>query len=308
MNQHDIKPDLFIVGGPKCATTALVKYLEEHPDVCMAFPKEPHYFLSDYPEYRQARTIEQYLDMFKFDPEKPPKVIGEGSTWYLFSETAIKNILQYNPAAKIIIMLRNPLQVVPSLYWQFLYGHEEDAKTFEEAWKLQGLRHEGQKVPKHILEPQRLQYAKVGAFGTQLARARDIVPKDQLKVIIFDDFIADTKSIFDDVLTFLDLENINKTNFQRTNARKTHRSKLLSKLIRPSKPINFIVRTIKKMLGIKSIGLSKKIKEINLKRVKGGDDLSKELIQDMHKAFDPEIEKLEQLLERDLSHWKQYKL
>ena len=155
MNQ--LKPNFFIVGGPKCGTSSLFEYLEEHPEVCMSFPKEPHYFLSDLPNYRQAKTLEQYINMFDFKNYNNPKIIGEGSTWYLFSEAAIKNIIEYNPDSRIIVMIRNPLQVVVSLYWQFVYGHEENAKSFHDAWVLQDKRKQGQEIPTIIDEPSRLQ-------------------------------------------------------------------------------------------------------------------------------------------------------
>lgn len=304
---NNIKPSFFIIGGPKCGTSSLFAYLEEHPDICMSLPKETHYFYTDLPRYRQASSLEQYLNMFSPTTNHNSQILGEGSTWYLFSDEALKNIIDFNPDSKIIIMIRNPLQVVVSLYLQFVYSHEENAKTFQAAWDLQSKRKKGLEIPDFIIGPDRLQYSKVAAFGSQVERALNIVPENQLKVILFDDFITNTSGVYKDVLTFLELKNDNRTHFQRENERKAHRFKSIALLTRHSQPLNKIVKFIKNIFGIKSIGLSKKLNSINTKKIKK-ETLSYSLAKEMHEVFDPDIIKLEQLLNINLSQWKEYGL
>ena len=76
-----------------------------------------------------------------------------------------------------------------SLYYQKVHSFDEDAECFNDAWYLQGIRAKGQRVPAKCREPSHLQYKDVGFYRTQLRRLYEHVPKEQVKVIFFDDFI-----------------------------------------------------------------------------------------------------------------------
>src|SRR5215471_2980035 len=99
------KPDFFIVGAPKCGTTAIFDYLAQHPEVFLA-PKELHFFGSDlnYPT-RKVNEVE-YLKWF--ESAKEERRVGEASVWYFYSQLAPQEIKQFSPDARIIISLRNP--------------------------------------------------------------------------------------------------------------------------------------------------------------------------------------------------------
>ena len=84
-------PNFFIVGAPKCGTTALHAYLSQHPDVFMSDPKEPHYFGSDLDfRYRRRPSDAQYRSYFAGAGDR--RRIGEASVWYLYSECAADEI------------------------------------------------------------------------------------------------------------------------------------------------------------------------------------------------------------------------
>ena len=107
-------PNFFIVGAPKCGTTALCEYLKYHPNVFMSTPKEPHYFAEDFERYRHVKTEDKYLALFG-DCNDRHLMIGEASVFYLRSTRAVSLIRDFNPDAKIIVMLRNPVDMVYSL-------------------------------------------------------------------------------------------------------------------------------------------------------------------------------------------------
>jgi len=195
------RPNLFIVGAPKCGTTALATYLGEHPQIVMSFPKEPHYFSTDLPGLATAKTLTEYLKMFSGITERT-RVVGEASVNYLHSQTAIPAIREFAPQTKIIAMVRNPLTWLPSYHSQLLRVREEDV-PFEEALRLQTERRADRNLPRHCRAPAILQYFDVGRFGHQIARLLDIFPREQVKIIIYEDFRRDTKRDYDDVLTFL---------------------------------------------------------------------------------------------------------
>src|SRR5665213_3487944 len=148
-------PDFFIIGAPKCGTTALYHYLSEHPEVHMSSPKEPHFFSRDLPLSRIVRTAEEYAALFSEAPTDA--VTGEGSTWYLFSEVAVPEILSLRPDARFVVILRNPVHAVQSLHAQLFIGSSEDLFDFESAWRAQEDRAHGNRLPAKVLDPIRLQ-------------------------------------------------------------------------------------------------------------------------------------------------------
>jgi len=131
------KPDFFIVGAPKCGTTSMYHYLRQHDQIFMPDEKEPHYFGEDLKK-RPDKFIDnedEYLNLFK--DAKPDQKLGEASTFYLYSKSASREIKEYNPDAKIIIMLRNPIDFLNSLHSQLLFSGNEDEPDFEIAMELE---------------------------------------------------------------------------------------------------------------------------------------------------------------------------
>ena len=113
----DFKVDFFIAGAPKCGTSSLAHYLSQHPQVCFSTPKEPGYFAFNHPESRLAETEKEYRKSFTCT-KKYKQLKGEGSTIYLYSGEAFKKIMAHNENAKIILLLRNPIDLAYSLFLQ----------------------------------------------------------------------------------------------------------------------------------------------------------------------------------------------
>ena len=124
------KPNLFIVGFPRSGTGFLNKHLGLHPDVFMSSPKEPNFFCSDFHNESDKfhgekrcfpyRTKKDYLLLFSKDTSE--KIVGEASTHYIFSKVAAKKICEFNPNAKIIICLRNPVDFLYSLHESYFFS------------------------------------------------------------------------------------------------------------------------------------------------------------------------------------------
>jgi len=137
----------FIVGAPRCGTTALAEYLREHPDVCFSTPKEPHYFLmhdlrgAEPAQLRQA-IRDRYLGLY-FRERQGASVYAEGSVSYLFAPERLEPILKLWPRAKFIISLRSPLEMVPSLHQRLFYNGDENQRDFNVAWDLTEQRRAG---------------------------------------------------------------------------------------------------------------------------------------------------------------------
>jgi predicted nucleic acid-binding protein len=215
-------PNFFIVGAPKCGTTALYAYLAQHPDVFMSDPKEPHYFGSDLDfRYRRRPSVEQYQSYFA-DAGVASR-IGEGSVWYLYSARAADEIAEAVPEARVIVMLRDPVEMIPSLHSQFVYnGHEDLSLT--DALAAEADRAEGRRIPPHANFPRGLLYRRVAAYAPQLGRFLDRFGRDRVHVIVYDDFKADVAASYRDTLTFLGVDAGHRPDFAVVNASKRSRN------------------------------------------------------------------------------------
>jgi len=225
----------FIVGGQRCGTSALSAYLRNHPGICFSTPKEPHYFADDLPGVRVAESESDYQKLFR-DCADDNKVFGEGSTGYLQSSCAVSNIYQYDPQSRIIVMLRNPVDMLYSLHAHLLFRGFEEERDFLKAWGLQAARAKGENLPSdHSLHPV-LQYGQVGRFGDQVEKLLSIFPRDQVLFILFDEFIQAPDATYESVLRFLDLESDHRTNFEKVNDNRVLRFERLAYLWRKVVP------------------------------------------------------------------------
>src|SRR5262245_27125154 len=125
------QPDVFIVGAPRCGTTAMWQYLGDHPDVYMSPRKEPWFFCRD---LRFSDPIPRTLDAYlaNFAEAREQARVGEASAWYLYSREAATAIKAFSPAARIIVMLRDPVAVMHSLHDLHVYAGTEDIADFAE--------------------------------------------------------------------------------------------------------------------------------------------------------------------------------
>lgn len=295
-----IEPNFFIVGAPKCGTTALSEYLRTHPSIFISQFKEPHYFAEDFPKYRSVDSLDAYLALFRESTEEH-LVVGEASVWYLYSSVAISNIHEFNPHAKIIVMLRNPVDLVYSLHSQLLYTFDENEKDFEVAWRLQASRRMGRNISTICREPSLLQYAQVGRLGAQVERLFGIFSPIQVKAILFDDFTASTSSVYQGVLSFLEVPFDGRTDFPVINENKTHKWRWLGKLLRILPRFLYTyAHSIESLIGIEPIG--RKIIEMN-RRTMERRPLPLTFRRELLEEFREDVEKLSGLINRDLSSW-----
>jgi len=303
MNKSVVWPNFFIGGAPKCGTTALYYYLKDHPNIFLPTLKEPHYWCEDLPGLRKHKTLSEYLELFDSSTSKH-LAIGDASATYLFSKVAFKKIFEKMPDAKIIIMLRNPVDMVYSLHSELLYNCNEDVKDFETAWFLQDQRKKGGHIPSTCREPQMLQYFNWGENGRHLSRLYDIFPRHQIKVILFDDFKKSVSTIYKEVLQFLDLPDDNRTEFPVINMNRTLRNRSVAEfMINLPKPIRFASSKVKQLLGIKYWVFIPHLYSLLNVRKRNRSPLPLRLRQTLQEQFKSDIDLLSRLLDRDLSYW-----
>lgn len=298
-----VKPSFFIVGAPKCGTTALYEYLRPHPNIFMAEIKEPHFFARDLGTYPRIKTLDDYQALFAGAGDEHLQV-GEASVYYLRSTVAIPNIREFNPAARLIAMFRNPVDMVYSLHSQLLHVSEETVADFATAWRLQERRAKGLDVPPGIRSPLLVQYYQVGQFGTQTERLLACFPREQVKLILYDEFAASPQRVYDEVIGFLGVPHDGRSEFPRINENKGARLSWLRRFYRkPPSALREAVRGLKRTVGGETISAAKKrLVALNTVRERRP-PLAPELRAELVAAFRDEVALLGRLMNRDLSHW-----
>lgn len=290
-------PNLFIVGAPKCGTTALAGYLARHPQIFISQPKEPHYFNDDF-NNRHTRSPAAYRACFAGAAPRH-HVVGEASVLYLYSEVAVPNILRCCGEAKFIVMVRNPLTMAPAWYSQAAYSAAfgETAPSFEAAWDLQPERRRGRAIPPICSAPKVLLYRELCSLGAQLQRLLAHTGRESVHVVVFDDFVSDTPGEYRKVLRHLGVEDDGRRSFPVMNAARRH--------AHPRFYHRFVsVRnTVKKALNIRgSLGVGG-LMRLALSRDRLRHEVPDRVKNEMIREFSDDVRLLGGLLGRDLSGW-----
>lgn len=208
------RPNFFIVGEPKSATTALYVMLKEHKDIFMPEEKEPQYFCRDFIEesdefhgkkfFYPYRTEKQYLDLFSDAHDQ--QCIGEGSTDYLYSKSAAEGIHSFCPDAKIIVMLREPTEFMYSLHSQFLKMFFEDERDFLTALEIEEKRKKGECIPSRAKAASLLFYRTRCDYQAHIERYVDAFGPNNVKVLVMEDFWVHTEDRVREVFRFLGVD------------------------------------------------------------------------------------------------------
>lgn len=299
MSRSAILPNFFLIGAPKSGTTALSEYLRGHPNVFFSDPKEPEYYASDF-RGRVIETEKDYARLFETADPSRHLAIGEGSVLYVFSRAAGANILRDQPAARFILMLRNPAELVISLHAQHLMEGNESLVSFLDAWNAEADRREGRRIPPGCRDPQWLYYSEWGRLGSQLKRVRQALPASSLKVIVFDDFARDTGGVYREVLAFLGIPDDGRTEFPKVNERRKPKSPRLQGLIGAAFRSWMPLRT--RLTGGKGLGLGSILTGLNA--APAGKNPLPEVRRMLAEFYKEEVLLLEELLQRDLSSWR----
>lgn len=302
------RPDFFIVGAPKCGTTAMTKYLRQHPEIYIPEVKELHYFGSDLvfrktlnrsPEWF-GMTEETYLSYFSRAVSN--KKAGEASVLYLYSKSAAREIKEFNPEADIIIMLRNPADALYSWHGQNLYVCNEDIEDFDEALKAESDRREGRRIPDSSFWPEGLFYSEIMKFAGQVERYINVFGREKVHVIIFDDFRDDTAHVYESTLSFLGVETDFRPDFEVVNPSKRLRFKPLYRILTtPPAFLRPIADGISRVAFIRRL-VSRSLQRFNTVYEKR-EPIDSEIRKKLQAKFAPDVERLSKLLDRDLTHW-----
>tara|TARA_B100000242_G_scaffold293872_1_gene273457 strand:+ start:1832 stop:2785 length:954 start_codon:yes stop_codon:yes gene_type:complete len=312
------KPNLFVVGAAKCGTTALYKFLSLHPEVYMSPIKEPHFFSKDIRysnfsskyrrrnyfnskryfskeklDYMQIAFIEDekdYLSLFKGSTNE--KYLGEISNGYLISKNAHQEIYNFNRDAKIIMILRNPLERA------FSHWRQENRSGFSKSNSFYNDIIDDFSLNDEQWGGKSNTYVQLGLYSKQINKYLNLFPKSNIKVLFYDDLVSKPQELRKDLFKFLNIKEIDIDFSKRHNPDFEGRNFLIKSLFKKYRSVdhkmkywipNFIKSISKKLLFKQK---SDKIAISDYEKTK------------LKKIFLNDIISVEEILNVNLERWK----
>jgi Sulfotransferase family len=306
-------PDFFIVGHAKCGTTALYHMLRRHPQVFMPENKEPRYFAPELwsryldqaaPAAKRVLTREGYLELFA--GARADQLIGEATTAYLRSHTAAARIAQARPDARIVAILREPADFLRSYHLQLVKSNAETERDLRKAVALEDERREGRSVPRGAHSPPALLYSEHVRYVQQLRRFHEAFPREQVLVLIYDDFRADNAATMREVLRFLGVDEMPPIESVETKKVKAVRSLWLHRLAdevriaqRNPQRAGALARTLNALTPAALRGEG--VRSLWRRAVyTAPPPVDQELMGELRRRFKPEVQAISEYLGRDL--------
>ena len=308
------RPSFFLVGAAKCGTTALYECLRQHPGIFMPHTddpsrywlhKEPFHFCGDLGVAEWLRVVEddEYLKLFEEAAEDV--VCGTATAWKIFSREAPARIKEFEPKAKIVIMLRPPVTWMRSWHHDLLRYAYEDKVSFGEALGMEADRKEGKNMPRRPAFAGCLQYREAARFSEQVERYYEVFGCENIFVGLLEDFEREPQDFLKKLLGFLEVDSTVELEVTRENdsppLRGTHHFDLA---------VGRFMDRVPGGGGLKKIfrkSLEGKYRKVTDKVFAPMSDKKIDSIveEELLEEFEPEVAKLGKLIGRDLSHWNE---
>lgn len=270
------RPNLFILGAPRCGTSALFEFLGAHPDVHPCQIKEPRYFIP-----AGDRSLDEYVRLFAGATDEP--WLLEATPGYLSTPDAPRQIREFSPQARAIVMVRNPIEQLRSLHRLRVFLRREHSLDLAAELSM----NDAQDI-----------YWKRVRSGENLARVLEVFPRQDVHVIVHDDFRADNASEYRRVLEFLAIDDSFAPRFRTINPSSEPRSQALQRVLwRDGGVVRAIGRTIVPEQLRKAAFDS--AATFNRRRLPDS-EIDPELASALWRSLEPDVELLGSLLDRDL--------
>ncbi len=293
-------PDFLVIGTAKAGTTSLYRYLKSHPEIYLSPIKEPKYFA--FPETRPvfigphlnspvAWKIEDYRRLFEARTTEP--VAGEMSPQYLYYECSPRAIRRLIPNAKLIAILRDPADRAYSHFCHNRRDGIEPLADFAEA-----LAAEDERIAQGWWSA--FHYRNRGYYARQLKRYLEQFPREQLLILIYDDMLADCHALLMTICAFLGVDQNHPFDTREWDnvTRGIPRGRLFRRVLRSAGPAKNLIRAIFPVNMRAS--LSHRFSSLILNP---RPELQPGVRAQLVSEFKPDILKLQEIVNRDLSSW-----
>ncbi len=285
-------PNFYIVGAPKCGTTSIWGYLRKHPDVFFPRLKEPSYFMSTPPPAGQENEFcDGNFGMYQrlYQDAKGYKVIGDASPGYLWDRNAPAKIHEVCPHARIVILLRDPVERAYSAYLMVKRVNDEPITFLElvESYRPAEQRDKVWGESSHVEQ---------GLYYEQVKRYFDAFGREQVGVYLFDDLEKDPRHLAEEIARHIGInpQLLNAGDFERIyNQTRTPRFAILYKVFGPRTRAFLRTRILPQSVreGLNSSRIFFKFDK------PPRDDRAAKLLQEI---YEPDLCRLEELLGRKL--------
>lgn len=297
-------PNFLFIGTGKAGSTSLYYYLKQHPDVFMSPVKETNFFSyeggrphfsgpGDSESTAHRKTITTFEDYQKnFSGATTEKAIGEVSPSYLYIPEASQRIKKYVPEAKMIAILRNPVDRAYSAFAGYIKSGREPLSDFSQAIAEEPSRIQKSWAPSW-------HYIENGFYHVQLKRYFDIFDRSQFKIYLFEDWKKSTTALVQDVFKFIGVEGSfmpdMSTNFNPSGKPK---NRALYNLLSYPNPVKRFLKPLLPAAFRKNVYSN--LQSFNLEKLP---PMSSELRYQLIQTYREDILKLQDLIDRDLSSW-----
>jgi len=291
------KPNLLIVGAAKSGTTSLHNYLNQHNDVFMCNPKEPHFLISD--EIGIQRIPIGISDKKAYEKlfleGEGLKYRGESSVMYLmYPEIVIPKIKEHlGSEVKIIIILRNPVERAYSGYQHVKrYNIKEDILEFRDAWDVSEQR--------YFSNPDMTPASRYKELGLYYNQVKSYLENFNTHIIIYDDYKLDFQNEMNKVFDFLEINRMEINSEQQHMVGGWQWQNQKVKFLMTRK--NLLKSFLKIIIPFKTLRklIRQKIQDRNSTHVSPISIEDKNMLKDFYKD---DVRQLSGLLERDLNYW-----
>lgn len=291
-----VLPNLHIVGAPKCGTSTLTGWLQQHPAVFVPHYKEPHHF---YSPYGPPRERAEYEELYRHAPATATARL-DASVWGLFGRTAAPKILEQVPASRFIVCLRNPVDMVQSLHAQKLLTGHEKIRDLQRAWDISDDRAAGSRVGIFGLadgDPAHMSYKAACLLGEQVRDLLAHVDRSLVLITLLDDIATAPDRTWRLVCEHAGLDPVS-IDFESANVTNVRRRSQLGYRVLAG------LGSVKKALRLTGkSGLLAPLHRLNLQDHRSPPP-SPALRREMADYFSDDITLLESVIGQDLGHWR----
>jgi hypothetical protein len=197
------------VGAPKSGTTSLYEWLKDHPDVFMSPFKEPCYYARDLAWEESGYYLRYGVDRDRyvglFEAAGDAKRVGEASTRYLHSRDAPALIAAEASDPRIVVMVRNPVDMIASLHAHKVAAGTEDLTSLADALDAEDDRRAGRRIPRDS-NPKLSTYRDRARFGEQLTPWLEVFGRDRVAILVLEQVMADPAAHYATLLEFLGVD------------------------------------------------------------------------------------------------------
>ncbi|NMG57865.1 sulfotransferase [Geitlerinema sp. P-1104] len=290
------RPNFLVIGVQKAGTTSIYRYLSQHPQVYMSPVKETNFLERDWTgvvtkKPRKIDSLEKYLALF--EKVEDEVAVGEASPNYLFHhETSIPVIYNLVPEAKLVVILRNPIERAHSDYLM----HIRDAIDGGDCRPL------GEQARQRPIKSFQI---RKGFYCQSLKAFMDKFGADNLKVCLYDDLVQDPVAMMQDIYSFIGVDDqfVPDTSVRAQKAA-VPQNKTVHRVLQTRNPLRSLAGSVLRLVFPEKTrqAIRRYLLSLNYKD-KSALPLSLEERRLLRDIYREDILELQELLQRDLSSW-----